>query len=349
LRCNRLIFPIILSVSILISFVATFFITPYFIKFLHLAGIVGLDLQKRGKPKLPTSGGICVAFGILAGLLSYIGLHTFASGTEIEVIPLLAVTSSILIVMFVGLLDDLNVKSRAVKTKEGYDVRVGFPQWIKPLLTLPAAIPLMVISAGETTMAIPLIGRVHFGILYPLLLIPIGMVGASNAVNLLAGFNGLEAGMGIVYFLGLGIFSLLHNTGSNVLNGAVVFLTAFAALAGFIRYNWYPAKILPGDSLTYLLGSMVAAGVIVGNMERSGILVMLPFIIEFFLKLKIKFKASCLGKLREDGKLNPPYGRKIYSWTHFLMNLKPMTEKQVTVTLILIQLGFTAIIFLPIK
>ena len=343
-----MIFPIILSISILISFVTSFVITPYFMKFLYLAGIVGLDLQKKNRPKLPTSGGICVAFGILSGLLSYIGLHTFVSGSEIDVIPLLAVTSSILIVMFVGLLDDLNVKSRAAKTKEGYDIRVGFPQWIKPLLTLPAAIPLMVISAGETSMAIPFIGRVPFGILYPLLLIPIGMIGASNAVNLLAGFNGLEAGMGIVYFLGLGIFSLLHNSGeSDVLNGSVVFLTAFAALAGFIRYNWYPAKILPGDSLTYLLGSMVAAGVIVGNMERSGILAMLPFIIEFFLKLRVKFKATCLGKLREDGKLDPPYGRKIYSWTHLLMNIRSMTEKQVTITLILIQLGFTIIMFLP--
>jgi len=317
-------------------------------KFLYLAGIVGLDLQKKNRPKLPTSGGICVAFGILSGLLSYIGLHTFVPGSEIDVIPLLAVTSSILIVMFVGLLDDLNVSSKAVKTKEGYDVRVGFPQWIKPLLTLPAAIPLMVISAGETSMAIPFIGRVHFGILFPLLLIPIGMVGASNAVNLLAGFNGLEAGMGIVYFLGLGIFSLQHNSaGSDVVNGSVVFLAAFAALAGFIRYNWYPARILPGDSLTYLLGSMVAAGVIVGNMERSGILVMLSFIIEFFLKLRVKFKATCLGKLREDGKLDPPYGRKIYSWTHLLMNIRSMTEKQVTITLILIQLGFTIIMFLP--
>ncbi len=345
-----MIFWIILLISILISFVTTFFITPFFIKFLYLAGIVGLDLQKKGRPKLAASGGTCVAFGILAGLLSYIGLHTFVSGSEIavDIIPLLAVTSSILIVMFVGLLDDLNVKSRAVKTKEGYDIRVGFPQWIKPLLTLPAAIPLMVISAGETTMVIPLIGKVPFGIFYPLLLIPIGMVGASNAVNLLAGFNGLEAGMGIIYFLGLGIFGLLHRSaGTDILNGSVIFLTAFAALAGFIKYNWYPAKILPGDSLTYLLGSTVAGGVIVGNMERSGILVMLPFIIEFLLKSRIKFKATCLGKLREDGKLDPPYGRKIYSWTHAIMKLRPMTEKQVTVTLILIQLVFTVVPFLP--
>jgi len=84
-------------------------------------------------------------------------------------------------------------------------------------------------------------------------------------------------------------------------------------------------------------------------MERSGILVMSPFIIEFFLKLRVKFKATCLGKLREDGKLDPPYGRKICSWTHLLMNLRSMTEKQVTIALILIQLGFTIIIFLPIQ
>jgi len=334
---------LILLISVLISFIVTFFATPYSGRFLYAAGIVGLDLHKKEKPKLASSGGICVAFGVLAGLLSYIGLQTFLSGSEGDLKPLLAVTSSVLIVMFVGLLDDLNVKSRRVKTKEGSDIRVGFPQWLKPLLTLPAAIPLMAISAGVTHMSIPLVGHVDFGILYPLVLVPLGMVGASNVVNMLAGFNGLEAGMGIVYFLGLGAFALICER-----IGSIIFLITCAALVGFIKFNWYPAKILPGDSLTYLLGAMVAAGVIVGNMERSGILVMLPFIIEFFLKLGSKFNASCLGKLRKDGKLDPPYGKKVYSWTHILMNLMPVTEKQVTILLILIQICFAALPFLPL-
>ena len=134
---------LILLASILISFAVTFFITPLFRRFLYVAGIVGLDLHKKDKPKLASSGGICVAFGVLAGLLSYIGLQTFLYGSEGHLEQLLAVTSSVLIVMFVGLLDDLNVKSRKVKTKEGYTMRVGFPQWLKPLLTLPAALPLM--------------------------------------------------------------------------------------------------------------------------------------------------------------------------------------------------------------
>ena len=341
---------IALLISVLISFVTTLFITPYFIKFLYTAGIVGLDLHKKNQPKLPTSGGICVAFGVLSGLLTYMGLQTYLGYSfrpiydlENWLVYVLAVTVSIVIVTFVGLLDDLNVKSGAVKTKEGRDIRVGISQWLKPLLTLPAAIPLIAVSAGVTKMAIPFWGTVDFGPIYPLLLIPLGVVGASNVVNLLAGFNGLEAGLGIVYFLGLGIYAALHRS-----IGTIIFLMTFAALVGFIRYNWYPAKILPGDSLTYLLGSMVAAGVIVGNMEKSGILVMLPFIIEFFLKLRSKFKASCLGKLRKDGKLDPPYERRVYSWTHILMNLKPMTEKQVTILLMIIQICFSMLPFLPI-
>lgn len=343
---------IVLLVSMIIAFATALLVTPFFIRFLFKTGVVGLDLHKRNKPKIATSGGICVAFGVLAGLLAYIGVQTFYIRFFLEdkdlawLIPLLAVTSSVLLVMFVGFLDDLAVKRKMEKTKEGLDIRVGLSQWIKPLLTLPAAIPLMAISAGVTRMALPIVGVIDFGILYPLLLIPVGVVGASNMVNLLAGFNGLEAGMGIVYFLGLGVLALVNPRAQT--SGLVVFMITFAALIGFIGYNWYPAKILPGDSLTYLLGSLVASGVIVGNMDRYGLVVMLPFIIEFFLKLRAKFQASCLGKLREDGKLDPPYGRKIYSWTHLIMNLKPLTEKQVTVILILVQIIFTLLIFLPI-
>ena len=324
--------------SLVVAFLTTLMIAPYFMQFLHAGGIVGLDLHKRNRPRLPTGGGTCVAFGLLAGLLSYIGLTTFLEGPMPHIIDMFAIISSVLIIMFVGFLDDLNVKARAVLTKEGLDIRVGFPQWAKPLLTLPAAVPLMVVNAGETIMSIPFFGPVDFGLLYPLLLIPVGVVGASNAVNLLAGFNGSEGGMGMAYLLGLGVFALMRGNFA-----AVIFFTAFAAVAGFIKYNWYPAKFLPGDSLTYLLGAVVASGVIVGNMEKVGLIVLMPFVIELVLKLRSKLKASCLGKLRADGRLDPPYGRKIYSITHIIMNIRPMTEKQVTIILIAIEALFVAI------
>jgi UDP-N-acetylglucosamine--dolichyl-phosphate N-acetylglucosaminephosphotransferase len=334
---------LILLFSMFVSFLVTFFIAPYFMQFLQAGGVVGIDLHKKLRPRLPTSGGVCVAFGIIAGLLTYIGLTTFLGGPPNEITNLLAVLSSVLITMFVGFLDDLNVKARAVLTKEGLDIRIGFPQWAKPLLTLPAAIPLMVVNAGETMMDLPFLGVVNFGILYPLILIPIGFVGASNAINLLGGFNGSETGMGIVYLLGLGVFAALSGS-----IGSVIFLVAFAALIGFIKYNWYPAKFLPGDSLTYLLGAIVVSGAIVGNMEKIGVIIMIPFIIEFVFKLRSKLKASCIGKLRKDGRLDPPYGRKIYSLTHLIMNIKPLTEKQVAIILILIECAFAVIPFLHI-
>jgi len=345
-----------LLASVLISFLTTFLLTPRIIQFLQAAQIVAVDLHKKDRPKLPASGGICVGSGILAGILFYVGVQTFfptlsSSGSQASSMQLLAVISSVLIVTLSGLLDDLNVKTKAMQTKDGMNVKIGFPQWVKPLLTLPAAVPLMVISAGRSTMTLPFIGVVNFGNLYPLVIIPIGFVGASNMVNMLGGFNGLEAGMGVVYTLSLGLYALLYSLKTGVTGGiqaAVLLLTTCVALFAFLRYNWYPAKILAGDSLTYLLGSLAAAGVIIGDMQRAGLIVMFPFIIEFVLKARSRFKASCIGKLRDDGKLDSPCGKKIYSWTHVLMNLGKLNEKEVTIALIFIQVLFASLLFLEI-
>lgn len=329
-----------LIASMLVSFITTFVAIPYAMKFFSAVGIVSMDLHKKNKPKLPSGGGICVGFGVLAGLLTYVGLQTFVFDGGSDIIYLLAVISTVLIVTFSGMLDDLNVKSRLMRTKDGRNIKVGLPQWIKPLMTLPAAVPLMVVSAGVTTMGIPFVGAVNFGILYPLLIIPFIVVVVSNMINLLGGFNGSEAGMGIVYTLTLGIYALFFGS-----LASVVFLITVPALLVFLRYNWCPAKMLPGDSLTYLLGSVVAAGLIVGNIEKIGVFVLVPFIIEFFLKSRSKLKASCLGKLRPDGKLDPPYGRRIYSLTHIIMNLRPFTERGVSLALIFMEVVVCGLVF----
>lgn len=334
-----------LLASVLVSFITTFFLTPRVIEFLRGAGVVAVDLHKKGKPRIPASGGLCVSSGVLMGILFYAGVQTFSENrvmdSGINPIHLLAATSSILIVTLAGFLDDLNVKAKMVQTKDGRNVKVGFPQWVKPVLTLPGAIPLIVIKAGVTRMDLPFIGVVDFGLLYPLLIIPIGFIGASNMVNMLGGFNGLEAGMGTIYTLSLGLYILM----AGEREAAVLLLTASAALLSFLRYNWYPARILAGDSLTYLLGSLVATGVILGNMERAGLIVMSPFIVEFLLKARSRFKASCIGKLRADGRLDPPYGRKVYSWTHLFMNLGRLSEVEVTIGLIAVQVIFASLPF----
>jgi len=322
-------------ISLLTSIVLTWSIIKYFKR----TNVVALDLHKKQRPKIANSGGLAVSLSIMYGLLVFISVQTFLYNKTEQMVYLFASVLSIILITIVGFLDDLDsVDVIAGKRK----IRAGVNQWLKPLATLAGAVPLMAVSAGETTMTVPVFGSINFGPIYPIILIPLAVVFVSNAINLLGGFNGSEAGMGLVYCFFLGIVALRGNQ----LVAAAIFFSAFSALLGFLYFNWYPAKILPGDSLTYCLGAVVVSGVIIGNMERAGFITMFPFFIEFLLKLRSKFKASCLGKLRKDRRLDPPYGKKIYSWTHIIMNLGKLTEKQVTLVLILIEIFFGVLLFL---
>jgi UDP-N-acetylglucosamine--dolichyl-phosphate N-acetylglucosaminephosphotransferase len=331
----------VLIISFFISGLTSLVLTKSLIPFFEKNNIIALDLHKKKKPRIANSGGVSVSLSLIVGLMFFVAVQTFIFRITEQIVYLFAAVLTIVLITIIGFFDDLN-RSDVVRGEK--EIRSGLGKWQKPVFTIPAAIPLMAVSAGVTSMSIPLLGPVNFGILYPLLIIPLGVVGTANAVNLLGGFNGSEAGMGVIYCSSLGLYALLNNE----VIPAIIFFSTVGALIGFLRYNWFPARILSGDSLTYCLGAVVAAGVILGNMERAGIITMTPFIIEFLLKLRSKLKASCLGKLRNDGKLDPPYGKKIYSWTHIILNLGKLTEKQVTIILIFMQIIFSLLPFLKI-
>jgi UDP-N-acetylglucosamine--dolichyl-phosphate N-acetylglucosaminephosphotransferase len=123
----------------------------------------------------------------------------------------------------------------------------------------------------------------------------------------------------------------------------IAFTTCFSLLA-FLRWNWYPAKFLPGDSLTYLIGASFASVVIIGNVERFGIIIFIPWIIEAFLKLRSGFRARSLGNLQSDGTLKAPYS-KTYSLTHLVMKIRPFRERTVTAIIMGIEILFCLLAF----
>jgi hypothetical protein len=172
--------------------------------------------------------------------------------------------------------------------------RRGIPGWLYFLIPLPAAVPLMAVNAGISHMTLPLFGRIELGLLYPLALIPLALLCCSNATNFLAGFNGLETGMGLVLHLSLGFYAALKGKHE----AALIALTFAAALAAFLRFNWQPAKVFPGD-LNYTIGAAAVCVTVVGNMERFAILCFTPWIFEAFLKARSKFQAESYGVLQE--------------------------------------------------
>ena len=336
--------PIVFSIAVLVSLISTLFVIPYFIRFFLKISIVGTDQQKLSKPIIAQAGGIPVFFGFMLGVLTFVFLNTYANPIsltggvhDLNLAIIFAALLSTSVIAMTGFFDDLNVRPQRVAiSSDAYDFRVGLKQWQKPLLTLVASIPLIVVRAGTTFLSLPLIGIVQLDHFYPLLLVPLAVVCVSNATNMLAGINGLEAGMTTVMLTAIGIFLLQHGS----TEGAIIAFCAAAALLAFLKFNWTPAKMFPGDSLTYFAGAAIVSAIVIGNAEKLGILLFIPWIIEALLKLRGKFDVRSYGNIQKDGTLRAPY-EKIYSLTHVVMKLpfwlgwkKGFTEKQVAVILI---------------
>jgi UDP-GlcNAc:undecaprenyl-phosphate GlcNAc-1-phosphate transferase len=91
------------------------------------------------------------------------------------------------------------------------------------------------------------------------------IVGITNAVNLIDGLDGLAAGVAF--------FAALTNLVVAVVSGSVfvaVFMASLmGAMAGFLLYNFNPARIFMGDSGSYLIGYVLATTSLVGASQKA--------------------------------------------------------------------------------
>lgn len=317
-------------VPALIAFFVTLAATEFIMAYFYSAGVIAEDRNKEKVKKIPSSGGMAVAVGIIVGILAYTFGGSFIFTPIVSVTRLLSVALAIILIALVGFIDDINVKGIRVQTTGMKDIREGLKQWQKPLLTILGALPLMAINAGVHDIALPLFGTVSLGIFYPLIIIPLAVIFVSNSVNLLGGFDGLQPGTTLVASLGLLIYSVFYGTHLGVLLSALLFVSILA----FIPFNSYKAKIIPGDSFTYAVGGTMVAIMVMGNAEIFGIVIFIPWIIEFFLHLRRKFKVTDLGIRQRDGTFKAPYGKRTYSLTHLVMNHGRFKEYEVTAYLV---------------
>lgn len=357
---------IYLALSLALGFLAVLLGTPYARRYLLLSGMFAVDQQKLDGPKLADSGGLTVLFGFLISVTSYVAFSAFTS-LELDIATTMAALNSVFIIALIGLLDDIHINLAAVIEEEldiesgeleleihhhietvktphvkmwektvgrfgdreesGSVLREGISQVTKMLFVLPAALPLIAVGAGSWVMHFPVVGAVNWGVLYPLVLLPVGLLFVGNVVNMLAGTNGLAASMSLIASTSLGIYAYLNGS----IEAALIGFSLAASLLAFLRYNFYPASILPGDSLTYLAGAAIFSTMVIGNMEKFGVFIFAPWFAEFFLKLRSGFTAHSWGEPREDGTLEPQH-EKNYSLTHPLMR-RGFSERQVTLAL----------------
>lgn len=290
------------------SFVTTFLVVPWLIKNLKNTSAVGRDLNKAGHPRIPEMGGLAVVIGFYVGVnvLTIWGENDLPSA--IFYLSLLAVLGAAV----TGIMDDL------------FRLR----QRVKAILPFIFAIPLgsAMVDTNNTILA-----GIDIGIMM-LLIAPFGITSAANATNMLEGFNGLGAGLGIIMTSSMIVISFI--TGQT--EGLFLLFPLLGALVAFLWFNKYPAKIFPGDSMTLFVGATIACAAIISNLKGYGAILFIPLIVEFFLKAKGHFKAENYGKIDEDGSLT--YDGRVESMAHLVMKWKKLKEWQIVAILWLVEI-----------
>jgi UDP-N-acetylglucosamine--dolichyl-phosphate N-acetylglucosaminephosphotransferase len=326
---------ILAGIILLLSLVLTLFLTKRWIKSAKNANLVGKDMNKPDYPLISRSGGLIVAIVICFSLLTYIFLKTFSflGIPSSNVIEVFAISATVLLAGFIGFIDDV------------LGWKDGLSQLQKVLLTIPIALPLTVINAGQSIIQIPLLGNVDLGMLYPLLVVPLGVIGSTNGFNLLAGYNGLETGMGLVIFA---VFGLIGIIGGRLWIALIAFIVC-ACLIAFLAFNWYPAKVFPGNSFSYSVGALIATLAILGNMERIAVWLFIPYFLEILLYFRARVidrmgDVQAFAKPNEDGSLELPY-KHIYDTTHLaILVLKRIKTKVYERDVVLFIIGVQVLI-----
>jgi len=307
---------LVVSVALLlIAFLATYLIMPWLIAALRKAEITGRDLHKRAAPEVPTMGGIGVFVGFATAM-------TFSAMLGLDYRLLFAIFLSGTLALIAGLIDDLLSLRRVALV----------------IVTFLVGMPVVAFHAGSTLVYLTPIGPADLGLFF-WVLVPFAFAFMMNAVNVYAGFNGLEASLGAVTSLSLGICAILYGSWES----AVSLFVLGGALLSFLRWNWCPAKVFIGNSGTMLLGAVLASSIISGTIKIAGVIVLLPYIANFVLRASDRFRWT-VGETLENGSVSS--GRRNALWALFIHN-SPANEQQVVLRCLAVQVlfGLVAVMF----
>jgi UDP-N-acetylglucosamine--dolichyl-phosphate N-acetylglucosaminephosphotransferase len=241
-----------------LSFLTVALITPVVIRRCRELGFLSEDLHKPGT-MVPYLGGISILIGFLVGITAtgFYGMDPKAG---------LAAALSGTLGGLIGLVDDLfRLNKRSLV-----------------LLSAMAGLPIVSFRVGSTV--IYALGELDLGVLF-WVLVPIGFSYLMNAVNIYAGFNGIEAGCGLVTSFFLMVCSILYKSWDSAMELAAL----SGALTAFLLWNRYPSRIFPGNSGTYLMGAVLASSIVIGTIKAAGIIATAPYLINFFIRLRNRF------------------------------------------------------------
>ena len=285
----------------LVSFRMSSFLSQRF----KAMGITGIDIHKLNKPVTAEMGGVAVVVALFFGAGVLILLDGAADALFLSGVATIALAG------LIGIADDHFV----------------LRQRTKAVLVALASFPLSYYLLGGTNIVIsfPFIGAVSFGILTSILIVPFALTTSANFANMLAGFNGMEAGIATI---AVGTLTFLAAV-RGMWEGAALGVLLLCAYVGFLALNWYPAKIFPGDTGTLMFGAGLVTIGIISNLEFAAIVLSMPAAFDFSLKM-ISRRPFGQRKLIGNSSVNADetlHPADYPALVHAFMRVAPTTEK----------------------
>ncbi|XP_030773401.1 UDP-N-acetylglucosamine--dolichyl-phosphate N-acetylglucosaminephosphotransferase isoform X3 [Rhinopithecus roxellana] len=110
----------------------------------------------------------------------------------------------------------------------------------------------------------------------------------TNAINILAGINGLEAGQSLVISASIIVFNLVELEGDcrdDHVFSLYFMIPFFFTTLGLLYHNWYPSRVFVGDTFCYFAGMTFAVVGILGHFSKTMLLFFMPQVFNFLYSL----------------------------------------------------------------
>ncbi|MGD6934929.1 MAG: hypothetical protein ACQCN5_12055 [Candidatus Bathyarchaeia archaeon] len=277
------------------------------------------DQHKTGKPLVPNGLGVLYVLFTTVYLFLLYFLGEGRSATAGISAPL-TLAVCVLFGGFMGLLDDwMDLKWR-----------------YKAFMPLIAALPLIYFAIGmnaRTSITLPFIGFIDFGVWYFYLIIPLIVMIVTNTVNMLGGFNGLESICPAIVLIGLMGLSLENSPTLYLLMlGPIIFWLILAGLN-------LQGKIFVGNSGSFAIGMTLAAFPIIADLKLSLLISIIPYIFNSSVILLTVFFTHKKALITfKDGKLESDHRRSLVTTITYR---RPLTERQIVIAVSAIVAAFT--------
>ncbi|MGC9345766.1 MAG: hypothetical protein ACP5ER_03120 [Candidatus Bathyarchaeales archaeon] len=275
------------------------------------------DIHKPNKPLVPNGLGVIYVVASVSYLFLVYGFFKLTGIETSDVSPALTLAVCILFGGFMGLLDDW------------MDLRWRY----KAFLPLIAAIPLLSLAIRlglRTSMTVPFLGTIDFGVYYYFIIIPLIVTITTNTVNQLGGLNGLETICPAIIMIGLMVISRSH---------AILLYVPLMMLLLLAFFN-FQGKIFVGNTGSFAIGMTLAAFAIISDLKSSLIISLLPYIFNSSLILLNYFFFRTRARVSFDGKkLFSDHRRSLIT---LITYRRPLSERQVVVIISLLVAASTS-------